>query len=116
MSVEFFEVYPQFPSTHRSRIERACDANSVVRQQAIDELLRLYEPALKAHLSQLAFQLRMPKDFTEDWFQDFAMQKILEEKLLEQFDPKLARFRTFLLSTLNNLVISEVRRIRAIKR
>jgi DNA-directed RNA polymerase specialized sigma24 family protein len=77
------------------------------------ELLRLYLPALRAHL---LFSRAMDPHRADDLLQAFLTDKVLEENVLRHADPARGRFRTFLLTVLDRFVIDHVRKERAGKR
>ena len=67
--------FPQwFPATHWSLVRRAGSAGD--ESQALDELLRIYLPALKAHL---VGRKRIAPDRAEDLLQGFILSKVLPE-------------------------------------
>jgi RNA polymerase sigma-70 factor (ECF subfamily) len=91
----------------------AAQAQSDGTQVALDGLLRRYQSAV---LSYLVFKFCLSRPEAEDVWQCFVVSRILEKRFLAQADPQRGRFRTFLLSTLNHFVISELRRRNALKR
>jgi len=102
-----------FPSTHWSLVTRVGQPNGAGQQQALEQLLIRYLPALKAHLLH---RRKIASDWAADLLQGFITDKILERGLIEQADREKGRFRTFLLKALDNYVVSELRRERAKKR
>ncbi len=80
---------------------------------AIAELVRLYIPALRAHLMHA---LKGDEHRAEDLLQGFLAEKVLEQRLIGYADPNRGRFRTFLLTALDRYVIDEHRRTTAQKR
>ncbi len=73
----------------------------------------MYAPALRAHLLQ---SLRYDEHRADDLLQGFLANKVLEQRLIDQADPKRGRFRTFLLAALDRYVVDEHRRNTARKR
>lgn len=103
----------RFLSTRWSLIENAQHDASTVRRPALDELLRIYLPALRAHL---VLTKRIDTDRANDLLQGFVTDKILERDLIAQADPAKGRFRSLLLRSLENYIVDQVRRQKAQKR
>jgi RNA polymerase sigma-70 factor (ECF subfamily) len=82
-------------------------------QTALDVVLRRYQESV---LNYLGFRFLVAREEAEDLWQGFVMRRILEKRLLTQVDPQRGRFRTFLVSSLNRFVLSELRRQHARKR
>jgi DNA-directed RNA polymerase specialized sigma24 family protein len=97
------------PLTHWSEVGRAGQGDPA----ALDRLLGQYFMALKTYLVK---SKRIPSDQAEDLLQSFVMEKIIQGGLLGQARQHKGRFRTFLLSALQNFVISEWRKRTAPKR
>jgi len=102
-----------FPSTHWSLVGRVGQENGAGQHQALEQLLIRYLPALKAHLLH---RRRIASDWASDLLQGFITDKILERRLIERADRGRGKFRTFLLTALDNYVVSEIRRESAKKR
>jgi len=102
-----------FPVTRWTLIDRAGAADGVGQPNAISELVRMYSPALRAHLLQ---SLKYDEHRADDLLQGFLATKVLEQRLIGHADPKRGRFRTFLLAALDRYVIDEHRRDGARKR
>ncbi|MGA2618436.1 MAG: hypothetical protein ABSF26_12560 [Thermoguttaceae bacterium] len=94
-----------FPSTHWSLIFSARAEDSLRRREALDELLRLYLPALRAHL---LYRRRIEPHRAEDLLQGFVARQVLERELLVKADATRGRFRSFLLKSLQNYVFTEL--------
>jgi len=104
--------FPQwFPATHWSLVRRAGSAGD--ESQALDELLRIYLPALKAHL---VGRKRIAPDRAEDLLQGFILSKVLAEGLIARADGGRGKFRSFLLTALDHYIVSEFRKDAAAKR
>ena len=88
-----------FPSTHWSLLERAGDETQA--QAALEEFLKRYMPALKAHLTH---RRGLSPEDAEDVVHNFALDKIIQGKLLSRADRSRGRFRTFLLNVIDNYV------------
>ena len=96
-----------FPSTRWSLICSAHDQDSVQRREALGELLRLYLPALRAHL---LYARNIERHLAEDLLQGFVADQIFERDLLAKADASKGRFRSFLLRSLENYVINKRQR------
>ncbi len=94
------------PETHWSLIGRAEDGNTVMRHQALSELLRRYMPALKAHL---VVEKRLSHDLAEDILQGFVLDKVLEQSLLAAANRARGLFRNFLLTALDRYATDQRR-------
>jgi DNA-directed RNA polymerase specialized sigma24 family protein len=103
----------RFPPTRWTLVHRAGGADDVGRPIAIAELVRLYTPALLAHLRRA---MHDDQHRAEDLLQGFLADKVLEQRLIGYADPNRGRFRTFLLTALDRYVIDEHRRASAQKR
>jgi DNA-directed RNA polymerase specialized sigma24 family protein len=101
-----------FPPTQWSLIDRAGAGDGTSASNALDELLRRYWPALKAHL---ILARRIHPDEAEDLVQGFITSKILEKNLIGRADRQRGRFRALLITALDRYVIS-VRRAASAKR
>lgn len=102
-----------FPVTRWSLISRARGEADAVSRQALDELLRRYLPALKAHL---VLSRKLSIDQAEDLLQSFVASRFVEQNLLGNVGPEKGRFRTFLLRAMNNYLIDQIRAARTRKR
>jgi len=103
----------RFPSTHWTEVRAAAQLPATDGQTALDRLLRRYQETV---LNYLGFRFLVAREVAEDLWQSFVMRRILEKRLLTQADPQRGRFRTFLVSSLNRFVLSELRRQNARKR
>jgi DNA-directed RNA polymerase specialized sigma24 family protein len=99
-----------FPTTHWSLIALAREGDTQRRNEALDELLGRYRPALLAHLTVTK---RIEPNWAEDVVQDFICDKILERDLFSRAAPELGRFRSLLLKSLSNYLIDEIRAAKA---
>ncbi len=93
----------------------ANDPQSAVRVPALDELLRIYLPALRAHLTRF---MRVPPSEADDLIQNFVATKVLcaDRPILGKADASRGRFRSFLLKAFRNFVVDEIRKRGAQKR
>jgi DNA-directed RNA polymerase specialized sigma24 family protein len=99
-----------FPSTRWSLIYSAHDQHSAHRREALGELLRLYLPALRAHL---LYRRNIEPHRAEDLLQGFVTDQILQRDLLGKAEAGRGRFRSFLLKSLENYVINQRQRAAA---
>jgi len=109
MSQEGESLRQQFPQTSWTLVELAADDDKPHRP-ALGELLSRYLLAMKAHL---VLKKRIAAARAEDLVQAFIADKILERSLLSDADRSRGRFRSFLLTALDNFVSNQVRAERA---
>jgi DNA-directed RNA polymerase specialized sigma24 family protein len=107
------EGYRAFEATQWSLVDRAAGADSAARRDALNQLLKRYLPALRAHL---VVRRRIDATAADDLLQSFVLEKILERDLLQCVDAAKGKFRTFLLTSLENYVTSAGRKQHARKR
>lgn len=86
-------------STRWSLVGRAGGIEPGVRREALSSLLAIYEPMLRAHLR---IRWRLESHDIDEVFQEFVTEKILEQQLVLRANPARGRFRTLLLSALDN--------------
>lgn len=98
--------YHPFPNTHWSLVHRAGIATGDARRDALTALLARYEPALRSYLRHVR---HIPADAADDLLQSFITDKLLEQQLLQHADQRRGRFRSFLLTSLNNFAASRQR-------
>jgi RNA polymerase sigma-70 factor (ECF subfamily) len=103
----------QFPTTRWSLVCRAGTGPQSEARRAMEQLLRAYLPALRAHL---VFDRRMDRDRADDLLQAFATDKIIEQNIVAAADPKRGKFRNFLLVTLQRFVIDRARQEQSLRR
>jgi RNA polymerase sigma-70 factor (ECF subfamily) len=102
-----------FPSTHWSVVETAGREDSRGDRPALEALLKRYLPALRGHLLR---RRAVQPDRIDDLLQGFVTSKVLEADLIARGDRNRGRFRTLLLTALDNFVVSQVRHDQAAKR
>jgi DNA-directed RNA polymerase specialized sigma24 family protein len=95
-----------FPNTHWSLVVRAGQGDPQARSAALQTLLERYLPALRSHLRLVK---RQREQEVEELLQSFVADKMLEETFLKHADERRGRFRTFLLTCLNNFAVSRYR-------
>lgn len=108
--------WDQVPSTRWTLVGRAggaTPASPLDTRRALEELLRLYLPVLRGHLTGT---LRLRTDRADDLLQGFLADRIVERNLISQADAARGRFRRFLLTALNSYVTDAHRRESAAKR
>ena len=113
MPSDAFREFGQFPTTHWSLVDRVGGDGDEACRAALGDLLLRYLPALRAHL---VFGRRVPQHDADDLLQEFIATKILQKELLGQADRQRGRFRSFLLKSLDRLLIDQLRRHAAGKR
>ena len=108
------------PIEHRSRfvttqwqLVKAAGEDSELAVKHLDNLLRLYLPALKAFLTA---RYGLDREFASDILQEFVASKIVKGNLITSADPDRGRFRTLLLTSLTRHTNSVMRRVSAAKR
>ena len=106
MSESTGSQHADFPTTRWTLVDRAGDGSLSVSGEALNELLRLYWPALKTHLVTCR---RIPPDQAEDLVQGFVVSKVLERALITCADRERGRFRSLLVTALDRYVVSEKR-------
>ncbi len=102
-----------FPTTNWSLVVHAGDELDEEQSAALDELLRTYWPALKAHL---VFKKRIDPNDADDLVQGFIDNKVLEKNLVSVADQTRGRFRGLLVTALDNYVANQYERGTAKKR
>ena len=101
------------PDTRWSLIARAEDGTTLVRHQALAELLQCYLPALQTHL---VVEKAIPADQAHDLVQGFIVEKVLEQSIVAAANQARGRFRNLLLTALDNYVNDQYRQAHALKR
>ena len=96
----------RLPPTHWRDVKAACDLNCEKGHLAVEKLLVRYRPPLLVHLRG---KFSMDSHMAADFFQDFIHLKVITGNLLRRADQKRGRFRTFLLSALDNCVVDRLR-------
>ena len=113
MTTSESERFEPFPSTHWSEVLRAGQHTPEGGTKALESLLIRYQPALKAHL---VARFHLNSDQAMDILQEFVLAKVLEKNLIGRANQARGRFRTFLVSSLDNFVLGLKRRELAQKR
>jgi len=105
--------FRRFPTTRWSQLERVARGDERSSRQSLEWLLGLYLPALRSHL---IFRKHMAPEVADDLLQGFVAAKVLDDGLLRQARRERGKFRTFLLTSLDNYIADEMRREDARKR
>jgi RNA polymerase sigma factor (sigma-70 family) len=100
-----------FPSTHWSVVLAAGQSSSSGGQAALEELCRAYWYPLYVYVRRRGYSPDDAQDLTQSFF-----ERLLERDLLADLRPSGARFRSFLLHTMKNLLATEWTRAHARKR
>src|SRR4051812_6658195 len=101
------------PVTHWSLVSRAGRDDSVVRREALAELLGAYLAPMRSHL---VVRKRIDPHRADDLVQGFIATQVLDSEMLSRADRGRGRFRTYLLTALDRYVLNQVRHDRAKKR
>jgi RNA polymerase sigma-70 factor (ECF subfamily) len=102
-----------FPVTHWSLVRRVRGADPTAKREALSELISRYRPALRSHL---VLRQRMDPDKADDLLQSFLCDKVVEQNFVERAEQQRGKFRTFLLTALQNFTKSDYRKASARKR
>ncbi|MDD2239960.1 MAG: hypothetical protein PHO14_03115 [Kiritimatiellae bacterium] len=98
----------KFPPTQWDLVAAAAEpSQSNQRMCRMDELLKLYMTPLLAHL---VLAKGIQRHQAEDLLQGFFTTKILKSGFLSRANKSRGKFRSFLLTSLNNYVVSEFRK------
>lgn len=100
-----------FRSTHWSVVAQAAGLGDGGKTQALETFCRTYWYPLYAHVRRRGYGEDEAKDLTQGFF-----ARMLEKNYLGEADRARGRFRTFLLSALNNYLANEWDRATAAKR
>jgi len=100
-----------FATTHWSVVLAAKEGDSQSVQEALERLCRTYWYPLYAYVRRRGYSPEDAQDLTQSYF-----ASLLEKKYLDRADRERGRFRTFLLSSLENFLNNEWDRASAQKR
>ncbi len=103
----------QFATTRWSLILSAASSESGEQEArtALDELCRTYWRPVFSFVCRRGYSMEDAQDLTQDFF-----VKILERNWLEHADPNRGRFRSLLLTSLQNFLVNAAERIHTHKR
>jgi RNA polymerase sigma factor (sigma-70 family) len=101
----------QFTTTHWSVVLAAGNNDSAGSAQALERLCRAYWKPLYAYVRRQGHNEHEAQDLTQDFF-----ARLLAKGYLSLADPARGRFRTFLLTSLQNFLRNEWKRTQREKR
>jgi DNA-directed RNA polymerase specialized sigma24 family protein len=101
--------YEPFPHTRWTLIRQVGQTDPAAQRAALTTLLTRYQPALRSYLRVVK---RLTQHETDDLLQAFITEQVLERELVQKADASRGRFRTFLLTSLNNFTVSRGRQQR----
>jgi RNA polymerase sigma-70 factor (ECF subfamily) len=93
---------PTFATTHWSVVLAAGDDGSPTASEALERLCRTYWGPLYAYVRRQGHEVHEAQDLTQEFF-----ARLLEKHYLGLADPARGRFRTFLLTSLQNFLRNE---------
>ncbi len=103
MNAEYIQNYVRFPVTRWSLIAEAGNEDVERKKIALSELLNQYLPVLKTYL---VYHKRIMPEKADDLLQGFVCSKILEQEIISRASSKRGKFRSFILTALNNYIIN----------
>ena len=92
----------RFTTTHWSIVLEANTLDEGLQRQVLDYLLRRYWKPVYCYLRRKGHDNPSAKDLTQGFFQEL----VLEKGIVQHANPQRGRFRTFLLTALDNYVVS----------
>ena len=100
----------RFHTTRWSLVQQVRDDRGTIREEALETLLRMYEPALRSLLTR---QHRLSVGDAEECVQEFIVEKVLVQDLLARADANRGRLRSFLAKSLDNFAKNWMRKNRS---
>jgi len=100
-----------FHTTHWTLVVHAGDVFTDQAAAALDQLCRMYWPPLYGYVRRRGHDRESARDLTQGFF-----AQVIEKRRLTHADRERGRFRTFLLSALENFLRNEHDRAQALKR
>ena len=100
-----------FPPTNWSLVSAVRGFNTVEADTALEELCRIYRPAVLAFATQALNNETEAEDLTQDFFVDF-----LSRGRIAQANREVGKFRTYMLSHFKFVLLDYLKRRRAAKR
>ena len=94
----------RFATTHWSVVLRAGDSQAPESDEALEKLCRAYWYPLYAYVRRQGYAPEDAQNLTQEFF-----ARLLENKQLRTADPERGRFRSFLLTVLKRLLVTEWR-------
>lgn len=101
-----------FETTQWTVVLAAAQTDSVAAQSALEELSRAYWFPLYAYLRRKGH----PPAEAQDLTQEFFATRVVTRRILQGVSPEGGRFRTWLLRSLQNLMLNELAKARAARR
>lgn len=101
----------QFPPTSWSQVIAARDGHSTESRQALDSLCRAYWYPLYAFVRLQGHDPEASRDLTQAYFVE-----LLEKGYLQDVDPSLGRFRSFLMVSVKHFLSKERDKAKTVKR
>jgi DNA-directed RNA polymerase specialized sigma24 family protein len=89
----------EFQPTSWTLVAEAANPAHPSHEEALEQLLHLYRPVLVVHLTR---RMRMEPATAEDLLHEFIVKKILQYNLPAHADRSRGKFRTLLLTSLDN--------------
>src|SRR5687768_2026141 len=93
-----------FPATHWSAVLAAASESSPEAQRALADLCEAYWYPLYAYLRRKGHSPEEAEDFTQEFF----AQRVATGLIFRGASPGGGRFRTWLLNSLQNLVLNQI--------
>lgn len=100
-----------FPSTHWSLLARTRESSISLRRESLNSLIELYWKPVYYYIKWRGNDDAKSQDLSQEFFTAW-----IERDLFGQADPKRGRFRSFLLSSLNNFLKNAHRKAHAQRR
>jgi RNA polymerase sigma factor (sigma-70 family) len=100
-----------FQTTHWSVVLAAKNGNSLEAEAALEELCRVYSPALYAYLRRTGHSVEDAQDLVQEF-----LSRFVHRDWLDHLEDQRGKFRSFLLTFLKHFVADERRRENAQKR
>ena len=113
MSKDYAGEHGAFPLTNWSLVGHAATTHEGRKTRALEELVSLYRPALKTHLIA---RKQIDPNQAEDLLQGFLVSKFVSGQFLPGADQRKGKFRTYVLTALENYMKSAFRQEGAKKR
>ena len=102
---------PIFATTHWSVVLKAGRNDTTRARDALSRLCQTYWFPLYAYVRRRGYSPHDAQDLTQEFF-----ARLLERESLNHADPNRGRFRSFLLTAMNNFLATEWKKARAKKR
>ena len=100
-----------FPKTEWALIKAAAKTNAP--PVALERFLEQYLSLLETYITT---QFWLSTEKARDWLQDFVLDKVIARELMRKADSSRGKFRNFLLRSLHNYIVQQMRREAARKR